>query len=72
MPKPVGAITVNKCISWSVKIRTAEGIETLFYRDLKSLSQDLGIHRSVVHRIYNGKSTAKRKNILGIEKLVFK
>lgn len=72
MPKPVGAVTVNKCISWSVKIRTKEGIQTLLYRDLKSLSQDLGIHRSVVHRIYNGKTSGIRKNILGIEKIVFK
>ncbi len=57
-----------KTISWSVKLRTNNGIETKTYRDLKSLSEDLRIHRSIVYRIYNGQvSSGRHKNILGID-----
>lgn len=59
-----------KTISWSVKLRTKTGIETKTYRDLKSLSEDLRIHRSIVYRIYNGQTTSGRhKNILRIDKM---
>jgi hypothetical protein len=59
-----------KTISWSVKLRTNNGIETKTYRDLKSLSEDLRIHRSIVYRIYNGQvPRGRHKNILGIDKI---
>ena len=71
MSKPVGAVTRNKCITWSVKVRTGDGIAIKNYRDLKTLSKDLGIHRSIVYRIYNNKqsTTRNKKNIVSIDKL---
>ena len=71
MPKPVGAVTKNKCISWSVKLRNKDGVVIKNYRDLKTLSEDLGIHRSIVYRIYNNEqsTTKRKKNILSITKL---
>ena len=71
MPKPIGAVTINKCISWSVKLRNNDGVVIKNYRDLKSLSEDLGIHRSIVYRIYNNEqsTTKRKKNILSITKL---
>jgi len=73
MTKPIGSVTINKCISWRVKLRTNNGIEEKHYRDLKTLSEDLGIHRSVVYRICNQQQVAsRRKNILAIDKIIFK
>jgi hypothetical protein len=71
MTKPVGAVTRNKCITWRVKLRINDGFIIKNYRDLKSLSQDLGIHRSIVYRIYNNKqsTTRNKKNIVSIDKL---
>lgn len=60
-----------KKISWSVKVRTKTGTETKTYRDLKSLSDDLRIHRCIVYRIYNGQtSSGRHKNILSIDKML--
>ena len=71
MPKTIGAVTRNKCITWSVKLRTSDGVVNKNYRDLKTLSEDLGIHRSIVYRIYNNEqsTTKRKKNILSITKL---
>ncbi len=71
MPKTIGAVTRNKCITWSVKLRTSDGVTIRNYRDLKTLSQDLGVHRSIVYRIYNNKqsTTRNKKNIISIVKL---
>ena len=71
MPKTIGAVTRNKCITWCVKLRTNDGVIIKNYRDLKTLSQDLGIHRSIVYRIYNNKqsTTRNKKNIISILKL---
>lgn len=68
MAKTVGAETKNKSIFWSVTLSTNNGIKTKTYMDLKTLCEDLKIHRSNVYRIYNGLQSTRKKHILAIEK----